>query len=484
VRCIEENTVFDFVRGALDGESRESVARHTDECEPCRRLVAAAADALARTDAQAERAAPLRSSGVSGGLLGGKYEVARLLGAGAMGTVYEAVHTLTRRRVAIKLLHAHLSTDPSTIERFIREAQSASRISHPNVVGILDMGQDAESGAYFMVQEFLTGVTLRQRLRERGRLSVDEAIEIIEPAVSALVAAHERGIVHRDIKPENIFLAVDAQGKEVTKLIDFGLSKLISEHDRLAITGSGHLLGTPYYMAPEQLRGQTDVDARADVWAFGVVLFELVAGRRPFVGPTYPDLSRQVLRQRAPRLAEIEPAAGAALSTLVDRALASSRDRRLHARALHQGLRQCRAVASSSAAAHSGKTSSGAVGGPRRRARIGWFAGALVVCASALVAAALGRHRRTGAAKEVAGASVTVAPTPMSWDASVAGVQRAPFVPPPSPSSPRPRPPARATRAATKTPPPAVAPAAKPAVRATELPEQVPLGANRAPILE
>src|SRR5262249_47735830 len=142
-------------------------------------------------------------------LLAGKYQMIRALGAGGMGTVYEAINERTRRRVAIKVLHAAFSSDSNSIQRFMQEAQSASRIAHPNVVDILDLGEDPDTGAHFMVQEFLTGTTLRQQLAARGRFSVGEAIEVIAPAIGALVVAHEAGVVHRDIKPENIFVAKD-----------------------------------------------------------------------------------------------------------------------------------------------------------------------------------------------------------------------------------------------------------------------------------
>src|SRR5262249_22000483 len=189
-------------------------------------------------------------------LLAGKYQLIRPLGKGGIGTVYEAVNQRTRRRVAIKILHTTFSSDPNSIQRFMQEAQSASRVAHPNVVDILDLGEDPDVRSQYMGQEFLAGVTLRQRLQERGRFSVGDAIDVLAPAIAALVVAHEAGVVHRAIKPENIFLAKDLRGDERTKIIDFGLSKLVREQDRLAVTDHGRQLGTPFYMSPEQLRAE------------------------------------------------------------------------------------------------------------------------------------------------------------------------------------------------------------------------------------
>jgi formylglycine-generating enzyme required for sulfatase activity len=346
VRCLEENTVFEFVRGGLDGDSRRAVARHADDCDACRRLIAASANALDDTGSGATLAS--HATAPTSRRLAGKYELLRQLGAGGMGAVYEAVNAFTRRRVAIKILHDAFAGDANAVQRFMQEAQSASRIDHPNVVEILDLGTDPASGTQFMVQEFLTGMTLRHRLAARGRLAVDEAITLLQPLVQALVVAHDAGVVHRDLKPENVFLAVDARGDEVVKLIDFGLSRPLREQDRLAVTDHGRQLGTPYYMSPEQLRAEADVDDRTDVWSLGVVLFELLAGERPFRAPSYGELIVQILKEPIPRLAAVVPALPAALDLLVDRMLDRDRARRPSARQVSNALaelqRQARAL--------------------------------------------------------------------------------------------------------------------------------------------
>jgi len=160
-----------------------------------------------------------------GRFIGNKYRLLRLIGRGGMGAVYEAENTWTHRRVALKLLRPEYARDADAVRRFMREAQSASRIAHPNIVDILDLGQHEGDGGLFMVQELLVGEDLRRRLRSRKRLSPAEALQVLVPVVAALAAAHLRGIVHRDLKPENIFLCRTPAGDEVPKLIDFGIAK-------------------------------------------------------------------------------------------------------------------------------------------------------------------------------------------------------------------------------------------------------------------
>jgi eukaryotic-like serine/threonine-protein kinase len=337
VRCLEENTLFEYVSDGLDAVARDAVIEHAASCESCRRMIAAAVDELSGPVVADERA-PRAPALEPGRLLAGKYRLIRLLGAGGMGKVHEAINTWTGRRVAVKELHGSFSSDATAVQRFTLEARSASKIAHPNVVDVLDLGIDPETGSLFMVQELLTGSTLRQRIAERGRLSLDEIVQIARPALAALVVAHDAGVVHRDLKPDNIFLARDAAGREVTKLIDFGLSKRLREHDGLAITEHGRQLGTPFYMSPEQLRGETGLDDRTDVWSIGVVLFEAVAGARPFPGPSYNELVVQILKEPVPRLADVVPTVSPAFGSLVERALDRDRERRPRARELHDAL--------------------------------------------------------------------------------------------------------------------------------------------------
>ncbi|HET9620268.1 MAG TPA: serine/threonine-protein kinase, partial [Kofleriaceae bacterium] len=357
----------------LDDAVRATIGDHAATCDACRQLIAAALRAMPSeaispegatidgpndepadglnddpTDGpigpdaatRAQRVTPVAAppGDDHGRVIAGKYELVRLLGAGGMGRVHEAINTWTGRRVAVKELLGAFSGEPTAASRFMLEARSASQIAHPNVVDILDLGQDPATGALYMVQELLTGVTLRQRLAERGALSVDDALRVLAPALAALVIAHAAGVIHRDLKPENIFLARDAAGGEVTKLIDFGLSKRLTADGDLALTEHGRQLGTPYYMAPEQLRGDADLDDRCDVWAIGVVLFEAVAGARPFVGPSYHELVVQILKEPIPRLTDAVPTAPAAFAALIARALERDRTRRIAMRELAAGL--------------------------------------------------------------------------------------------------------------------------------------------------
>jgi serine/threonine-protein kinase len=160
-------------------------------------------------------------------VIGEKYKVARLLGEGGMGAVYEAENTWTRRRVAVKVMRPEFARDPEASQRFLREAQSAAQIDHPNVVSVLDMGRDATTKALFIVQEYLVGCELRALLDEKGAMPPEQALELMLPVIDGLVAAHALGVVHRDLKPENIFLVQSRTGRTVPKLIDFGIAKAL-----------------------------------------------------------------------------------------------------------------------------------------------------------------------------------------------------------------------------------------------------------------
>jgi serine/threonine-protein kinase len=251
----------------------------------------------------------------TGKVVGGKYKLIRLLGKGGMGEVYEAQNSWTRGRVAIKLLRPAVSGEEETVHRFIVEARAAAKVVHPNIVAVLDLGQDATAdGLLFMVQEFLTGESLRDRLKKRGRLQLREALDVAIPIMGAAAAAHEQGVLHRDIKPENIVLSRSPSGSTVPKLIDFGISKVRPRASRPAeadgevqadtgdpddpsfSTEIGIAVGTPSYMSPEQLRGDRTIDGRTDVWAMGVVLYEMLAGHPPFESRNLLDLSGRILR--------------------------------------------------------------------------------------------------------------------------------------------------------------------------------------------
>jgi serine/threonine-protein kinase len=293
-----------------------------------------------------------------GRTIGGKYRLVRLIGRGGMGAVYEAENTWTHRRVALKLLRPEYARDTDAVRRFMREAQSASRIAHPNIVDVLDLGQEGEAGSLYMVQELLVGEDLRRRLRARKRLDPAAALDVVVPIVAALAAAHARGIVHRDLKPENVFLCRTPAGDELPKLIDFGIAKTFAAEaragqdgvprvdDGVQATAAGMVMGTPRYMAPEQLEGRARVDARCDVWAIGVVLHEVLTGENPFEASSPFLAINRVLTETPAALSACVPGVELALSALCQRALARAPEQRFaHAGELLQALLAAPALA-------------------------------------------------------------------------------------------------------------------------------------------
>lgn len=251
-------------------------------------------------------------------MLAGKYRLEALLGSGGMGHVYRAVNELVGRPVAIKLLRAEHAENGVIVERFLREARAANLVRHPNVVDVVDIGTD-ESGTPFIVQELLQGEDLSQYARRRGGpLGLEEVVDFLCPVIDAVAEAHARGVVHRDLKPENVFLA-EVGGRKVPKLLDFGISKVRSSDVRA--TEAGVMMGTPAYMAPEQVQGARDTDARSDVWALGVMLFELLSGRLPFDWPDAPALFVAIATKDAPRLLDVNPEVGPDASRIVERCL-------------------------------------------------------------------------------------------------------------------------------------------------------------------
>lgn len=256
-----------------------------------------------------------------------KYRVTRLIGEGGMGSVYEAEHTLIQRKVAVKVLHNEFSKMPEVVERFFREAQASSAIGHPNIIEVFDVGIE-EDGTVFIVMELLTGEPLLEQLRRGEILTPENAVAIILQVLSALVMAHHKGIVHRDLKPDNVFLSVDARGRHEVKLLDFGIAKVQGALDGdQGLTKTGTVLGTPNYMSPEQARGR-EVDARIDIWAAGVMLYQMLSGRLPYQGESYNEVLSSILLDDPPPLHQLVPSIPRDLATVVERAMEKERDDR------------------------------------------------------------------------------------------------------------------------------------------------------------
>ena len=260
-------------------------------------------------------------------VLAGRYRLRRLIAKGGMAEVWEAVDDILGRPVAVKILHSHLAADESFRERFRREAIAAARLAHPNVVATFDTGTDA--GVTFIVMELVEGPTLRQILNETGPMAPARTVHIGAQVADALHYAHRAGVVHRDVKPANILICPDGR----VKVADFGIAKAVeeSEPDRPspseALTGTGSIIGTAQYLAPEQVDGRA-VDGRTDVYALGVVLYEMMCGRPPFTGDTDMAVALKHITTNPPAPGVVRPGVPRALEELVLRAMAKAPEHR------------------------------------------------------------------------------------------------------------------------------------------------------------
>jgi serine/threonine-protein kinase len=261
-----------------------------------------------------------------------KYKVIRRIGEGGMGLVYEAMHTVIEKRVAMKVLRDDYSSRPEVVERFRQEAKSASRIGHEHIVDISDFGTTPTGSSYF-VMEFLEGEDLASVLAREATLTAERATNIVLQCCRALGAAHAKGIVHRDMKPENIFLVRREEQLDFVKIVDFGIAKMSDVETAGApgrkLTKTGMIFGTPEYMSPEQAAGK-ELDHRVDIYALGVILFELLAGRVPFVGDSFMGILTQHMFEEAPTLRDVNPRVecSAELEAVIYKALAKDANER------------------------------------------------------------------------------------------------------------------------------------------------------------
>lgn len=263
-----------------------------------------------------------------GRVVADRYHLVRMLGDGGMGAVYKAADRVLRRFVAIKLLHPNVAENPSSVERFEREARAAAAIGHPNIIDILDFGR--EGNRPYMVMEYLRGRSLSQVIAMDGQLQIKRACTIAIHTLAGLQAAHDRGIIHRDLKPANLMLVVRFSDRNFVKVCDFGFAALVKSGrtDAKSLTPERTLVGTPAYAAPERLRGDDRRDPRLDVYSVGVVLYEMLAGKRPFDAPTFRELARKVRKDPPEPLLDRCPDIPAVLERVVRKALGKDREER------------------------------------------------------------------------------------------------------------------------------------------------------------
>jgi eukaryotic-like serine/threonine-protein kinase len=270
-----------------------------------------------------------------GTLVAGRYRVVSRLGQGGMGNVYLAVHEAIEKKIALKVLRLEFSIKPELVTRFQQEAISASRVKHPGVLDVFDFGR-LDNGCFFIAMELLQGRDLADELERRHVLDPESAVRIALQVCRALAAAHSQGVVHRDLKPENVYLQDTSDGEVTVKIVDFGIAQLrnnaelaAQQTERRRLTRTGMIFGTPEYMSPEQALGK-DVDARADVYAAGIILFEMLTGAVPFTGDSFFGVLNAHLSQPLPAMPSLYPALSISreLEAAISRALAKNPDER------------------------------------------------------------------------------------------------------------------------------------------------------------
>ena len=318
--CPSDESIALFLEGGLDAASMQTLRAHMDGCDLCRVLIVEAgrgsAAAVPETRSGTPHPRPLVGTLAVGDLIGSKYRVDALLGSGGMGTVLRGTHLALDRPVAIKVMHAELLVGTDAARRFSREARAAAAIESPHAVRIIDIDR-LPGGVPYMVMEYLEGRDLHRILTDDGPLSGARVIEYLVQATDAISEAHGRGVIHRDIKPHNLFVTSD----DVVKVLDFGLAKTLPDSGVRGASGDtkgGNLIGTPHYMAPEQIRATRAVDARTDIYGLGATMYQLLTGMPPFVALNLYVLCARILTDAPAPLRGVPKA----LSTVVLRCLA------------------------------------------------------------------------------------------------------------------------------------------------------------------
>jgi eukaryotic-like serine/threonine-protein kinase len=277
---------------------------------------------------QRERARAAREALV-GKTIAGRYVLRGLIGHGGMGAVYEAELMGLGRRFAIKFVDPEFATEETVVARFAREAKAMSTVESPHIVGVFDAG--TEDGRPYLVMELLRGEDLGQRLRKQARIPLSESMHVVAQVLKGLARAHAAGIIHRDLKPDNVFLVKGHTDPLFAKIVDFGISKI--ERPRanttpLALTGRGTVLGTPFYMSPEQAQASSDVDVRADLYSVGAILFECLTGRPPHTGESYEQVILSICMRDAPDVRAVDPKLSPEISAFLARSLARDKNQR------------------------------------------------------------------------------------------------------------------------------------------------------------
>jgi eukaryotic-like serine/threonine-protein kinase len=391
--CLSEELVLGFYEGRLSEAELARLEAHVDSCDSCRLLVSTVADEYAPSTPQEAGGRRTPASFPDGARIAGRYRVARFIGAGGMGEVYEAEDAELRERVALKTVRAVVADDSRAIERLKREVQLARRVTHANVCRIFDFGVHEAGGVSvpFLTMELLAGGTLSERLR-RGPLSTGEALPLAQQMAAALDAAHQVGVVHRDFKSANVLL-VGARAV----VTDFGLAREAEVPSSLS--ASGELVGSPEYMAPEQLEGR-EVTGRSDVYAFAVVLYEMVTGTLPFSAATRIATAIARLHQAPPSPRERVPS----LPPSWERAILRGLERKPEARFASAGelVRALASDATLAAPAVPAETATETATAPRARPRLLPIAAVAVAMAAVVAAGAFVVHRRGRATKPAA----------------------------------------------------------------------------------
>ncbi len=231
----------------------------------------------------------------TGKLIDGKYRIDAIVGTGGMGTVYRATRLDIDRQVALKLLHPEMLEDPVVVERFQREAHAAGSIGHDNICEVTELGT-SDDGTPYLIMPLLIGSSLARAI-DRGPLPIPRVMDIMSQTLSALQAAHDARIIHRDLKPDNVFITRVGDREDFVKILDFGVSKILSQDSIVHLTRTGSMPGTPFYMAPELAKGSKHIDSRADIYAAGVIMYEVLTGQKPFIGESYNEIMFNILTE-------------------------------------------------------------------------------------------------------------------------------------------------------------------------------------------